>query len=237
MISNYSTAQILELWEQGTECHPLDRALLLLRWMRPGPTLSELADISIGQRDQMLLALRSELFGRELPAYIDCPACRTRLEFTLDAEVFRSEVNYYPIEVNGLRLRQPTSRDLASVINGSDPGQAAYQLAQRCCTLIEGQTADELPVLDTTQLAKIESVLAKIDAAADIVLDFTCTQCAYVWQTPFDISDYLWRELDSNAGKLMNDIHTLARAYGWNEREILELSEVRRAAYLERVWA
>jgi hypothetical protein len=35
----------------------------------------------------------------------------------------------------------------------------------------------------------------------------------------------------------MHDIHTLALAYGWNEHDILELSDVRRAAYIDRVLA
>lgn len=237
MMSNYSPAQILALWEQGARRYPLDRALLLLHWAQPDTTLSALADISIGQRDQMLLALRSGLFGRELPGYVDCPECGTRLEFMLDSEAFRSEVDHQPLEVDGLFVRQPTSRDLASVMSIADPDQAAYQLARRCCTPAGGQTADELPLLSAAQLAKIESTLAEIDAASDIVLDFSCTECDYAWQTPFDISDYLWREIDRQAGKLLHDIHTLARAYGWNEREILDLSETRRAAYLERVWA
>lgn len=237
MKSNLMPAQILEMWESGVALHPLDRALLLLRWMRPNMMLSELANIPLGQRDQMLLALRSELFGRVLPCYADCPACRTRLEFTLDAEAFRSENNHPPIEVDGLQIRQPTSRDLASVMTEPDPERAAQQLAQQCCRLVAKQESDASPLLNPAQLAKIESILTEIDAAADIVLDFTCTQCGYVWQTPFDISDYLWREIDTYAARLMNDIHALARAYGWSEYEILGLSEIRRAAYLERVWA
>jgi hypothetical protein len=36
---------------------------------------------------------------------------------------------------------------------------------------------------------------------------------------------------------LLDEVHVLARAYGWNEREILGLSAARRAAYLERALA
>lgn len=234
---NLSPAQILEVWESGARRHPLDRALLLLHRMQPDMVLPDLADLSIGQRDQLLLTLRRQLFGRELPGYIDCPVCRTRLEFMLDTEAFRSTVNDHPVEVDGLCVRPPTSRDLASVMKESDPEQAAYRLAQRCCAAVAVESAHELPVLSTAQAAKIESILAEIDTAADSVLDFSCTHCHHTWQTPFDIGDYLWREIERYAGKLMHDIHTLALAYGWNEHDILELSDVRRAAYIDRVLA
>ncbi len=234
---NLSPARILEVWESGARRHPLDRALLLLHQMRPDAVLPDLADLSIGQRDQLLLTLRRKLFGRELPGYVDCPACRTRLEFTLDTEAFRSAANHHPVEVDGLCVRQPTSRDLASVMNEPDPEQAAYRLAQRCCVTAAEESPHALPVLSAAQVAKIESTLAEIDTVADSVLDFTCTHCHHTWQTPFDIGDYLWREIDRYAGKLMQDIHMLARAYGWHERDILELSDVRRAAYIDRVLA
>lgn len=234
---NLSPAQILEVWESGARRHPLDRALLLLHRMQPDTVLPDLADLSIGQRDQRLLTLRRKLFGRELPGYVDCPACRTRLEFTLDTEAFRSTVNHHSVEVDGLCVRQPTSRDLASVMRESGPEQAAYRLAQRCCVAVAAESPHELPVLSAAQVAKIESILAEIDTAADCVLDFTCTHCQHTWQTPFDIGDYLWREIERYAGKLMYDIHTLARAYGWNEHDILELSDARRAAYIDRVLA
>ncbi len=234
---NLSSAQILDLWESGVTRHPLDRALQLLRWMQPEMKLSELADISIGQRDQMLFVMRGQLFGRDLPAYIDCPQCKTRLEFILDTEAFRCEINNQPIEVDGLCIRPPTSRDIACVMSESGIERAMYQLAQRCCTKVGEQLSDELPEFNSTQLAKIESTLAEINADADIVLDFTCAQCDYFWQTPFDIGNYLWRELEKHAAELLNDIHTLARAYGWNEEEVLALSDVRRAAYIERALA
>ena len=53
----------------------------------------------------------------------------------------------------------------------------------------------------------------------------------------FDVPAYLWEELDVRARRLLDEVHALARSYGWAEREILALSEVRRNAYLDRVLA
>ena len=230
MLSALSREQILELWERGAQRHPLDRALLLMGSARPGDTLHDLADVSVGQRDQTLIALRCTMFGRELSGYVDCPACKTRLEFVLDAESLRSDASDAVIDVDGLRIRCPTSRDLASVMSEPNP---EYRLAQRCCATTDG----EPPLLSPAQVLMIESALAEADAAADIVLDFSCEQCDIKWQTAFDIGDYLWREIEAQAARLLADIHTLARAYGWSEREVLALSDTRRAAYIDRVLA
>ncbi|PTR05759.1 hypothetical protein C8R32_1165 [Nitrosospira sp. Nsp5] len=228
-----SSVQMLELWDRGARCHSLDRALLLLGSARPGESLEELADVTIGMRDQVLIALRQAIFGRKLSSYIDCPRCRTRLEFVLDTETLRGEVSDSPIEIDGLRVRRPTSRDLAAAISAQDTDQATLLLVQRC-GMADG---NQLPILSGVQIEKIESVLAEADSAADIVLDFNCEQCGFVWQTSFDIGAYLWREVELYAKALLADIHTLARAYGWSEREVLDLSDARRAAYIEMVTA
>jgi hypothetical protein len=42
----------------------------------------------------------------------------------------------------------------------------------------------------------------------------------------------VWAEVDVRARRLLADVATLARTYGWTEPEVLALSEARRAAYL-----
>ena len=63
--------QILDLWEHGVERHPLDRALLVLSCARPEEPLDRLADITIGERDQTLLSIRSATFGHQLTSFIE----------------------------------------------------------------------------------------------------------------------------------------------------------------------
>ncbi len=41
----------------------------------------------------------------------------------------------------------------------------------------------------------------------------------------------------SRAERLLREVHTLARAYGWSEGAILELGSARRERYLELVRA
>jgi hypothetical protein len=71
-----------------------------------------------------------------------------------------------------------------------------------------------------------------LDPQADIRIALTCPQCGHGWNAQFDISGYLWTEIDQWAHQTLNAVHRLARAYGWSERDILELSPVRRQLYL-----
>ena len=77
--------------------------------------------------------------------------------------------------------------------------------------------------------------LAQADPMADLRLGLTCVACGHAWQSPFDTASFLWTELDAWAARILREVHTLASAYGWTERDILSLSPGRRAQYLEMV--
>jgi len=229
-----SRQQLLELWERAVKRHPLDRALLLMAAARPGETLQQLAEVPIGERDQALLALRCANFGPRLLAYVDCPTCSTRLEFVLDGEALYCEHAPTCIEADGIRVRPPNSRDLALALKQHDLESAVHCLARRCVMSDHGQPDQDLPL---EEIDRVEAVLVEADSAADIVLNFSCEECGHDWQSVFDIGGYLWQEIDAHACRLLNDIHILARTYGWTERDVLSLSDERRAAYINMVTA
>ena len=79
--------------------------------------------------------------------------------------------------------------------------------------------------------------MAEADPLADIQLDLTCPSCERRWRAVFDIVSFLWTEIEVWAWRTLSDVHTLARAYGWSERDILTLSPTRRQFYLEMVGA
>jgi hypothetical protein len=83
----------------------------------------------------------------------------------------------------------------------------------------------------------ISQALLEADPQAEIRLDFTCPACAHEWELLFDIAEFFWTELSAQAQRLLREIDALARAYGWSEREILNLPAQRRQTYLELVTA
>ena len=220
---------LLLMWASGCERHPIDRALLLYAVAAPDSSTDELADRPLGERNSALLRLRQRLFGEELAGYCDCPHCGERLEFTLRCgDLLAPAASARPMsEVAGLSCRPPTSRDLAEIARLDDPEQAMWQLLKRCCG--EQAEADLLPAF--------EAALEQADPCADCSLELGCEACGQSAVVPFDIAHFLWEELAAQARRLLDEVHLLARAYGWSEAEILALPAVRRQAYLKRVLA
>ena len=77
--------------------------------------------------------------------------------------------------------------------------------------------------------------MAKLDPLATVELEFLCPGCGAVCPAAFDIASFLWAEVDTAARSAVEDVHTLASAYGWSEEEVLALSPGRRRLYLEFV--
>jgi len=234
------TAHALALWEQGRARHAVDRALLLLGAVRPGTPWDELADLPVGRRDAALLALRRASFGTRLEVATGCVACGETLAFELDLAAFGGVegvkdddggddgdglVQAAAIELDGRRYRRPTSRDLAAIAHETDAEAARRQLLKRC-------GLDDAAAQPET-LTRVEAALAAADAAADITLALRCEACGTRFEADFDIAALLWQDIEAAARRALLDVDLLARAYGWSEREVLALSDTRRAAYVE----
>ena len=223
--------RLLEVWERGSRRHPLDRGLLLLSLARPDDALDALADVSIGERDRALLALHRAIFGAMLESVVDCPVCATRLEMAIDADSLRGTAAPADVEVGGIRVRPPTSRDLAAALLEGDEVEAERCLVRRCVVAAPHGGAE----LDEAALSAAQLALAEADGASDIELELACESCGHRWNEPFDIAGYLWQEVATRALALLRDVDALARAYGWSERDILSLSDARRQSYLALV--
>ncbi|WP_396957638.1 hypothetical protein [Nitrosomonas sp.] len=235
MLSAYSPAQLLALWEQGVRRHPIDRALLLGTWARPDMPPSRLPDLPLGTLNRALLRFRESCFGSHINACADCEYCGTRLELVLDTGQLLADTHdndtLTEFEIAGMRFRIPCSRDLAAIVMEQDISTAALKLLQQCCLSDSAETGMDLASLFT----KVEGAMETFDPAADISLSLACEECGHHSSMNVDIGALLWNEIDIHARTLLADVHRLARAYGWTEPEILALSPQRRAAYLDMV--
>ncbi len=225
-----SSAELLDVWERGAALPPVQRAVALLAAGCPEPP-EALADWSVGRRDAGLLELRERTFGPRLAAVADCPGCGERLELAFDAEEIRAAPGAAEEEIavahgdGEVRVRLPTSRDLAAVADAEDGRRA---LLRRCLLAEAGELPDDL-------IETIEERMAEADPQARVLLDLSCPACSRRWQAPFDIDAYFWSELDAWARRTLREVHALASAYGWSEAEILGMSAPRRHLYLGMV--
>ncbi len=96
---------------------------------------------------------------------------------------------------------------------------------------------DKMEDLPDETIEAVSRAMLEADPAAEITFRLTCPGCAYEWDLLFDIADFFWTEISVQAQRLLREIDTLARAYGWTEREILNLPAQRRQTYLEMLAA
>jgi hypothetical protein len=244
-----SSADCLDLWERGLRLHPLDRGLLALGAAFPGTPYESLADWPLGRRNHALAELRCACFGRNLQGQISCPQCAEKLEFQMDGQVLlKKEAEPHhrhlsaqegaegsaraSVVVKGHSFRLPSTRDLARVARETEPRSAVIQLVESCRT-DPGERADWLD----EDLEEIGERMASADPMAEIRLTFDCAKCGHQWGESLDIVAFLWLEIEARAKRLLAEVHTLAAAYGWTEKEILSLNEPRRRLYLNMVSA
>jgi len=226
---------VLACWERGRLRHPLDRALLLHALAAPTEDANALADRPLGERNAALLRLHEALSGDKLQSSVDCPECDERLEFSLSATALRAGVGAPPshVTVGHVLVRVPTSRDLASITGEPDQERAAHALLERLVVpTVSRESCPEWPPTDEMMRA-----LEEADPCADLTVAVTCPTCAHTWDASLDVAAFVWEEIEVRARRFLDEVHVLARAYGWAEVEILRLSEARRSAYLQRALA
>jgi hypothetical protein len=240
-----SARQVLDVWDRGQRQHPLERALTILETAFPETPLEELARLDLGQRDAKLLEVLESTFGDTLRGFAACPGCSQPLEFELPAarlhapsNAERPETFSLSVADIDLRFRLPNSLDLAAVAGVPDETESLRQLLRRCVV----EAVDRGDKLDPSTLppAAIDALsdaMEKADPRLECFLEVHCPQCQQPRSVVLEIAVYLWQEIAACAQDLLAEVHALARAYAWRERDILELSSQRRRRYLELVGA
>lgn len=87
-----SASELLGVWERGLNQSPVRRALDLLTVANPEHTMTQLAELSIGCRDGLLLTLREWIFGSQIQSVATCPQCSDRLELSFEISDIRVPV-------------------------------------------------------------------------------------------------------------------------------------------------
>jgi hypothetical protein len=185
--------------------------------------------------DAGLLELYRERYGPELRAVSACPECGALLELNFAvADLLQALGEPASEELSltaggyELELRLPTVADLAAAQRARERDRAAATIAAACVASCrrDGATisADSIPgaVLD-----EAERRLERFDLGGE-PLDLLCPDCATEWQATVDVPTLVLAELDAEGRRLLADVHVLARAYGWSEREIVALPAWRR---------
>ncbi|MEP1013379.1 MAG: hypothetical protein ABJM90_00530 [Paracoccaceae bacterium] len=227
-----SDDMILNAWERGVSEHQLDRALTLLMLAHSDVSRSDLASLSIADRDKRLFELTGRMFGPSLDLAAICPECdaETALAFDVAAAAGVSSTidadRYVQIGDQSVHYRLPNSHDLAHALTIGSREKARTTLLK---SIVDHDDPPE------ALLQSVDRDLRENAGLEVLTIGHACTECGHEQTTAFDIVDYLWRHVVAYGHRLMFDIHQLAQAYGWLTADILALSPARRAAHIAMV--
>lgn len=236
------------VWEEGEGREPWYKAVKILSHAFPGVEEKELMEWSIGRRNTCLLELRRLMFYSPIESFLKCPGCARQIGYKLNAKdmgailppgspiLSRQEFSLTLEDVE-IQFRSLDSRDIEAVDNSSDSGNAAVvrrKLMERAVirAVKDGNNlnADQLPdsIMNT-----LREKMSDYDPGFEIRLALECPFCGHKWAVCFDILTFLWTEIKKQAQDLLQEVHILAGAYGWSEKDILDMSAARRQYYLD----
>lgn len=233
---------LLAAWERGRVGPGSVRAALaLLAAAYPAQSPVALAQLTIGERDRLLLELREQLFGTRMQGLSNCIECNQTLAVSLDTQDIRLETSRSGTEPvfldeDGYTLssRLPNSHDLLAIADARTVFAGRLLLLERLVISATFRgSAVSLKEIPENILSRLEDLMAEAEPQADVRFNFVCEACHCRSLTIFDIAAYLWTEVEAWAIRTLREIHELARGYGWGEAEILRMSPWRRRCYME----
>ena len=242
MRAEFNADTLLQLWESAIGQAPAARDSALLQAWSEGVAPAR----TLGARNASLMELHARLIGPEMALLSHCPACDGVAQFSGDCEALmaqapvldatpshRLEQQEYVIE-----FRLPDGADVAASSQSQSDVEFAQHLLDRCVLACTREGANvpvrELPV---PVLDALSRRMETLDPGASVSFALACPQCGTGWDAQLDVGELVWQKLRAAAERLLLDVDALARAYGWTEPEVLRLSPVRRAAYLQMVVA
>jgi hypothetical protein len=234
-----STPALMAAWEDGMGEPLVDRAPTLLRSLGLVEPGRDPSDLTVGACDLLLFDLRGRLFGSDLDLAATCPSCGQGVEVVIPTEQVLPDKPDVPpplvtVETDGLRIRSrvPTNRNLRDVFRYG-PEATITDLLERCVDTVDGPGAPYAPAdLPAAVAEHVADALAASDPGAEVTVEIECP-CGAQWSEILDIRSILWGELTRWVQARLVEVHQLASVYGWAEGDILAMSPLRRAFYLE----
>lgn len=235
MMQPLSAVELLAVWEEHWRQPPLRQGLALLAAANPEEHPETLLGLSMGTFNARLLTLYAWCFGATFTAVTTCTGCGELIETTLNAANLCASHSDPPpwLEVvddaGVVRFRSPTLGDLIVAGEATTLDAASQTILARC---LETPTRS----LPPATLAAVTGAMEQADPLAAIELGGACPHCAQPWSAALDVAAFVWRQVHQWAQRTLQEIHLLARAYGWSEDAILRLSPGRRQAYLQMIY-
>ncbi len=242
-----TSTELLKVWEENLNKSLVHKSMHLLAVAYSVSDMTQLTHLSIGDRDSKLFQLREWMFGTRLVNLANCPQCLEHMEWEMSTQDFLhdqvqglKDPDQFDLSVDDfqLRFRLPNSNDLINAVSNQEYQKSPDKILKDCIVHAKrkDQNYGETKFPDSVLKALDEQINQK-DPKANISILLSCQSCDHQWEIAFDILSYLWTEIDNWAKHILQEIYTLARAFSWSEKDILEMSPRRRRMYLQMLYA
>ena len=191
------------------------------------------AQLSAGDRDQLLAALHRALWSDRIVSTLSCPACGAAYDVSFELSALQRSLaeQSEPATVEAARALRTTAgerfelsavdREEAAALRGPSAGAAWLAAA------VTG-AADADP----------DAVGPRLDAVAPIIdvdLDTRCAECEHPQLARFDLQGFVLQRLLDERDGVLDDLHALAAGYGWSLPDILALPRSLRRSLVQRL--
>lgn len=220
--------ELLTTVESIVRYDPVRRSCALAM-VASGQSFDTIAALPVGERDKLVFEFCIREVGPTVECFERCPTCDAEVELAFSLRELLSslpeaQTGRALLDGDEVDVHPVSSSVLLDAMGASDP---RVRILSRCTGLPRGRVADHFDELRAT--------LSETDPSADVELAMCCPECGSHSSVPFDIVAYTWSRLRDAYRRVLLEVHRLARAYGWSEATVLELSEARRRAYLQLV--
>lgn len=211
-------------------------------------TKSSVRELTVGDREALLLNLRRLTLGERISCVIACPeaTCGEKMDLELDVRdllapeyAYDSTIHEVSLTEAGeryqvsFRLPNGADQEAAAAIVADDPEKAGSLILARCVAgVVSKSQSTTTPAIPAAVGRKLPQVMADLDPQAGTFLSLNCPACDCSFTMPFDIADYFYRECWAGPGNLYREVHLLALHYHWSEQEIMAMSRQKRRRYL-----
>jgi hypothetical protein len=202
--------------------------------------------LSVGDRESLLLHLRRITLGDRIYSILHCPLCFKRMDLDLNvgelmqsphpaAEPYHETIIADETTSYRVIFRPPNGEDqeVAASLAAVSLTAAEELVIKRCTAKVISPSGEELSAIPRVVFEKLPEKMAQLDPQAEVLLDLACPECGAGFTVPFDISEYLFQELGTRENEFYRGVHKLLFHYHWGEEAILKLDRRKRHIYLD----
>ena len=197
------------------------------------------SSLCVADRQFLMLRLAALLEGSRLWLSFPCAECTASFDILLDRNslpVKGAGAGFPVIQLevlgNEVTFRVPNGSDQERIVFLSDE-DALRKLLELCLLAVNGAAPppDFADAMTDAEIGLIETALEEVSPVLSTRLLVNCPEC----RTEQVVSFNPYFLAGTNRNNFFQEIHALASAYHWSEREILALPKERRALYLRLI--